>query len=83
MGVFEMVVFVALITTVGNVISGRRNKRSDDAAQVPQLPPGEIENIRETMSDLNDRVARLEEERDFYKQLLDTRDEKKGLGTGD
>ena len=71
MGVFEFVIAMVLISTVGKVISQRHanRQRQDD---VPRINPGEVENLRDAMDDLSGRLQRLEEERDFYKDLLDS-----------
>jgi len=68
--VFGFIIILVLISTVGKVVSDRRwqhHARSD-------LPPGgnaELERIRDTVDDMGSRLALLEEERDFYKELLD------------
>jgi len=70
LGVFEFVLVLVLITTVGKVASQRMARD-----RVPGGPPGpsvgDLESLREGLEELNGRVVRLEEERDFYKALLD------------
>ena len=70
MGVFEFVIALVFISTLGKVLSRRAPRRAPKG----ELPPGgraELDRMRETMDDLSGRLARLEEERDFYKDLLD------------
>lgn len=70
MGVFEFVVLLVLISTAGKVLSRRRPGR-DLRGPSPESRSGELEGLREAMDHLSGRVERLEEERDFYKDLLD------------
>jgi len=77
-GVFEFIIALVIISTAGKVVS-RRFPARDAPAAAPQLPPGEIEGIRDTIDDLNGRVVRLEEERDFYKELLDAPERQRKL----
>ena len=73
MGVFEFVIVLVAISTIGKVLN-RRHERP----KLPQdSPPGgraELEVVREALDDMNGRLSRLEEERDFYKALLDAPD---------
>lgn len=72
MGVFEFIIILVVISTVGKVISDRRPRR-DPRGGLPQGGArAELERIRETVDDLGGRLVRLEEERDFYKELLDS-----------
>ena len=71
MGVFEFIIILVIISTVGKVMKDRRPRRPPRG----DLAPGgraELERIRDTVDDLGGRLARLEEERDFYKELLDS-----------
>lgn len=70
MGPFEMVVLLVLITTIGKVLTNRRDALADKGS-APQLAPGEVDSLRDAVDDLSGRVVRLEQERDFYKELLD------------
>lgn len=70
MGVFEFVIVLVLISTVGKVLS-QRLPRERSRSSPPQIGPGEVEGIREAIDELSSRVIRLEEERDFYRQLLE------------
>lgn len=67
MGVFEFVIVLVLIITAGDVI--KRVQQSRLQGNVPQ--DGELDRLRDDMGLLSGRVERLEEERDFYKKLLD------------
>ena len=70
MGVFEFVIVLVLISSVAKVIGGRRR-----STRLPgdsfQLDAEELHRVRDTITDLSGRVERLEEERDFYKDLLE------------
>ena len=69
MGVFEFVIMLVLISTVGRIIARRR------PAPLPresfQMDAEELHRVRDTIADLSTRMERLEEERDFYKDLLE------------
>ncbi len=71
MGVFEFIIILVVISTVGKVMSDRRPRRPP-RGDLPQGGRAELERIRDTVDDLGGRLARLEEERDFYKELLDS-----------
>ena len=70
MGVFEFVITLVLISSVAKIIDSRRR-----APPLPgesfQTDTEELHRVRDTISDLSTRVERLEEERDFYKDLLE------------
>ena len=68
--VFEFVIVLVLISTVGKVVSERasRPKVSGGASQAVR---GELDGLRDTLDELNARLQRLEQERDFYRDLLD------------
>ncbi len=70
MGVFEFIIVLVLISTCGRVLS-RRRARLELPGKTPSAEPEEMERIRDAMDDLSGRLQRLEEERDFYKDLLD------------
>ena len=70
MGVFEFIIILVVISTVGKVM-GRRPRR-DARGDLPQGGHAELERIRDSVDNLGGRLARLEEERDFYKDLLDS-----------
>jgi len=81
-GVFEMIVLIVLISTVGKVLS-RRGPKLPPQGDPRRLAPGEVEDIRQTLDELSNRVVRLEEERDFYKELLDAPEPRRGLSDPD
>jgi hypothetical protein len=70
-GVFEFIIVLVLISTAGKIISNRRSHR-DPQGELPKGGRAELERIRDTVDDLGGRLMRLEEERDFYKELLDS-----------
>jgi hypothetical protein len=69
LGVFEFVLLIVLITTIGKVIEAR----STDSKAGKALPPAspDVQHLEEMLGDMNGRLARLEEERDFYRALLE------------
>lgn len=76
----SLVSLVLLIALVALVVRG--TIRSADE----RLPPGrggpssaELESIREELDQVTTRLQRLEEERDFYKELLEAPDRKELL----
>lgn len=66
MGIFEFVIILVLITTIGEVVKAR-------AGRPVQLPPEHPDDgaLESTVEDLNRRLLLLEEERDFYRALLE------------
>jgi len=62
---------LVLISTAGKVLS-RRGPRREIRGNSPEGGREEFEGIRDTMHDLSARLERLEEERDFYRDLLDS-----------
>lgn len=66
MGIFEFIVILVLITTIGEVVKAR-------AGRPAPLPPERPEDgaLESTVEELNRRLLRLEEERDFYRALLE------------
>jgi hypothetical protein len=69
MGVFEFIITLVLISTVARIISRRRPLPLPRESF--QLDAEELHRLRETIADLGTRMERLEEERDFYKDLLE------------
>jgi len=71
-GVFEFVLLIVLITTIGKVVGTRTERR--------RLPEGvrqrDVDQLNEAVSDLSTRLSKLEEERDFYRALLESPDRK-------
>ncbi len=62
---------LVLISTVGKVVSRRRSHR-ELKAPPPAGGHGDFEGMREAIDDMSSRLERLEEERDFYKDLLES-----------
>lgn len=67
MSVFEFVIAIVAISTIGK-LAGDWIKRSRAPSQVAT---GEEDSLRGAIDDLSRRLALLEEERDFYRDLLD------------
>ncbi len=70
MGVFEFIIVLVFISTVGKIIGSRR-RSTPLSGESFQLDAEELHRVRDTITDLSGRVERLEEERDFYKDLLE------------
>ncbi len=70
MGVFEFVIILVFISTVGRIIAARRRPPPLPGDSF-QMNAEELHRVRDTIADLNGRVEILEEERDFYKDLLE------------
>lgn len=67
MGVFEFILLIVLISTVGKVLEARGDRMAKTA-----LPPApDVQHLEEVMGEMSSRLARLEEERDFYRALLE------------
>lgn len=71
MGVFAFIIILVLISTIGKVMSDRLPRRNP-RGELPQGARAELERLRDTVDELGHRLVRLEEERDFYKELLDS-----------
>lgn len=69
MGIFEFVIVLVLIATVGEVVKTRVGRPTGVAP-----PPQDTRHLEETVEHLSQRVLRLEEERDFYRALLEPGD---------
>ena len=83
MGIFEFILLIALISTVGKVLTERRRPPMPPPPDRSALPPQEVDRLREAMDELFERVGRLEEERDFYRELLESPGRKDSLGPGE
>ncbi len=70
MGVFEFVIALVFISTIGRIAMGRRRPHRLPGESF-HLDAEELHRVRDTITDLSGRVERLEEERDFYKDLLE------------
>ncbi len=82
MGVFAFIIILVLISTVGKIVSDRLPRR-DPKGELPQGARAELERIRDTVDDLGGRLVRLEEERDFYKDLLESPGRRRGISPPD
>ena len=81
MGIFEFMLGVAIIVTAGKVVERRMSRpRRGESLQVGTE---ELHRIRETIGDLSGRLEHLEEERDFYKDLLEPREGRRELPPAD
>lgn len=73
MGVFGFVIILVTISMIGKVAT--------EFAASQRLPPGtgasndEVELLRDAVADMGTRLHKLEEERDFYRQLLEAPDD--------
>lgn len=80
MGVFEFVIVLVVVSTIAKIVTDFGDRRA--------LPPagtassGEIDALRDAIADLGSRVHQLEEERDFYRELLEAPPESRGLEPG-
>ena len=69
LGIFEFVLALVIVTSVAKVAERRFSKpRRDESLQ---SGTEEVLRIRDQVADLSGRLERLEEERDFYKDLLE------------
>ena len=70
MGLFEFIITLVLISTAGRIIASRRRPLPLPGESF-KLDAEELHRVRDTITDLSGRVEMLEEERDFYKDLLE------------
>ena len=71
MGVFEFIIALVGISTVGKIVRHRREIRPMDKS-TSQIGPGAFEDLRDTVDEMNTRLERIEEERKFYRDLLES-----------
>ena len=64
MGVFEFIIALVVISTVGKVVRHRREIPPMDKS-TSQIGPGAFEGLRDTVDEMNTRLERIEEERNF------------------
>ena len=77
MGVFTFVIILVAIVTIGKIITERQ---AGPLLPPPESPPQEdVLHLQETIGQLDVRLEKLEEERDFYRALLDPPDKKATL----
>ena len=69
MDFFAFIITLVLISTAAKIIERRR--RPTLPGESVQVDTEELHRIGNTISELSGRVERLEEERDFYKDLLE------------
>jgi len=70
MGVFEMVVAIVVVSTLGKVVMTWQDRRASRGATRPE----EIGQLHDALGEVSARVSKLEEERDFYRALLESPD---------
>ena len=70
LGVFEFVIVLVVVSTIGKVVTDLADRR-----QLPgpasQASGPVVEGLRDEVADLSGRLQLLEEERDFYRNLLE------------
>lgn len=72
-----MIVLV-VVTTIGKIVTEYNDRRALPPAG-GSMSPQTVDSLRDEIADLGARLHRLEEERDFYKELLDSPDERRSL----
>ena len=77
MGIFEFVIVLVVVATAGEVIKARVGRPKP----TPSSEQGSSR-LAETVEQLHQRVLRLEEERDFYRALLEPGDDTPNGGSG-
>lgn len=70
MGVFEFIIVLVTVSTIGKVITDRNETRALLKNRRPEPNP-DLQALIDTVEDMNTRLARVEEEREFYKRLLE------------
>ncbi len=70
MGLPEFIIALVLISLAAKLIE-RQRRTAPLPGESVQVDAEELRRIGETITDLSGRVERLEEERDFYKDLLE------------
>ena len=78
MGVFEFIIALVVISTVGKVVRHRREIPPMDKS-TSQIGPGAFEGLRDTVDEMNTRLERIEEERNFYRDLLESPQRPRGI----
>ena len=69
-GVFEFIIVLVVISTAAGIIE-RRRRSPPFPGESFRVDAEELRRIGDTITDLSGRVERLEEERDFYRDLLE------------
>lgn len=75
-------IITSVVRTVGKVTSGRLRSRQLKAGP-PRGGSAELDGLREAIDHVSGRVAHLEEERDFYKDLLESPGARRSIGQPD
>ena len=70
MGLPEFIIALVLISAAAKIIERKRRSAPLPGESI-QVDVEELRRISDTITDLSGRVERLEEERDFYKDLLE------------
>lgn len=69
MGIVEIILALALISIVAKAVGNRGGSELTEGASAPAR---ELARMREALDDMSTRLQRLEEERDFYVDLLES-----------
>jgi len=67
---FSFVIALVAIVTGGRLL-GRIVSRREMRSEAPRVDHQELDALRASVDDVSDRLHRLEEERDFYRALLE------------
>lgn len=70
LGVFEFVIVLVVVSTIGKVVTDFGHRRQLPGPTSQQSGPV-VEGLRDEIADLSGRLQLLEEERDFYRNLLE------------
>ena len=70
MGLFAFIITLVAISSVARIVERRRHSAPLPGESV-RVDTEELRRLSDTISDLSGRVERLEEERDFYRELLE------------
>jgi len=69
MGVFEFLIVAVVVSAISKTVTAVADRRALPA--VDSARSEEVDALRDAVADLGTRLHRLEEERDFYKNLLE------------
>jgi hypothetical protein len=81
-GVFGFVIILVTISMIGKVLSEFAGNQRLPSGSTPSSD--DVELLRDAVADMSTRLHKLEEERDFYRQLLEAPDDPptRGLRSG-
>jgi hypothetical protein len=68
---FTFVISLVAIVTGGRLLARLISRRDYAHREPPRADRVELEALRASVDDVSDRLGRLEEERDFYRALLE------------